>query len=86
MQSPPEQHEHVHSEVVHLKDLGLGEEENKDTQQLGEGDPAHHRRSHVRQSRVSSLHARVFTARAEPAYNVRAELHSYTNRLHNTRN
>ena len=82
MQSPPEQHEHVHPEVVDLKDLRLGEEEDKDPDELGEGDAAHHGGPHVGQGRVGTLTTRGQVAGAEPADNVGAEFHSNTNRLY----
>ena len=81
MQCPPEQHKHVHAEVVDLKDLGLGKEEHKDTDELGDGDAADHRLPHVGQCGVSTLHAGGQGTRAEPAHNVRAELNCNTNSL-----
>ena len=35
MQCPPDQHAHVHPEVVDLKYLGLGEEQYEHSQELG---------------------------------------------------
>ena len=75
MQSSPQQHEHVHPEVVYLEDLRLCEEEDKDADELGEGDATDHRGPHVGQGRVSTLNPRGQVARAEPAHNVRAELY-----------
>ena len=49
MKSPPQQHKHVHPEVIDLKDLRLGKEEDEDTDELGEGDAADHRGPHVGQ-------------------------------------
>ena len=34
-------HGDVHAEVVDLEELRLGEVEDKDTQELGDGDPTH---------------------------------------------
>ena len=42
MQGSPQQHAHVHSEVVGLKELRLGKEEDKDSEELSHGDSTDH--------------------------------------------
>ena len=81
MESTPQQHEHVHAEIVHLKDLGLGKEEDKHTNELGEGDTTDDRGPHVGQRVVCSLDACLQVAGAEPTHDVRAKLHRYPNSL-----
>lgn len=82
MESPPQQHKHVHPEVVHLKDLGLGEEEHEDTDELCESDTTDHRGPHVGQSIVCPLSASGKVAGAEPTDDVGTKLHRNTNSLH----
>ncbi len=62
MKSSPQKHEHVHSEVVHLKDLRLGKEEHKDANELGEGDAAHYGGPHVGQGGAGTFLTRALGA------------------------
>lgn len=57
MQGSPEQHQHIHTEIVDVKDLRLGKEQDKDSNELGDGYSTDHRGSHVSQGRVSPLNA-----------------------------
>lgn len=50
MEGTPQQHEHVHPEVVDFKDLRLGKEEHEDTNELSDGDATDYRCTHVGQS------------------------------------
>ena len=84
MQCAPEKHKHVHAKVIDLKDLRLGKEQHKHSDQLRDGDPRDDRLAHVGQRGVSALHASGGGAGAEPADNVRAELNSNTNSLRKT--
>ena len=72
VQGTPEEHQHVHAEVIDVEQLGLGKEKNKDAQELCDSDPTEDRRSHVVQSRLGPFSASPHV-RYEPTDNVRAE-------------
>ena len=80
MQSPPEQHQHVHAEVVDVEELGFGKEKDKDTKEFGDSDPTEDGSSHVVQGRLGPLPTTT-GVRYKPTDNVRAELNGYTNSL-----
>ena len=80
MEGTPEQHQHVHTEVVDVEEPGLGKKENKDTKELGDRDPTKHRGSHVFQSRSSPFPTSSRVG-YKPTNYVRAELNCYSNRL-----
>ena len=80
MEGAPEQHHHVHAEVVDVEEPGLGKEQDKDAKELGDGDPTEHGGSHVVESRLGPLPTTT-RVRHKPTNNVRAELNRYSNRL-----
>ena len=80
VQGSPEQHQHVHPEVVDVEQVRFGEEKDKDTQELCDRDPTEDRGSHVVQRRLGPLPA-ASHVRHKPTNNVRAELDGYTNSL-----
>lgn len=84
VQGTPEQHQHVHAEVVDVEELGLGKEEDKDSKKLGDSDPTEHGGSHVVQSGLGPLPTTT-SVRHKPTNNVRAELNRYTNGLQRRR-
>lgn len=81
MKSPPQQHQHVHPEVVNLKDQRPSEEEDEDPDELCDHDASDHKGSHVGQWWVSTLSACGQAAGAEPMNSVGAEFNSNTNGL-----
>ena len=80
MECTPEQHQHVHAEVVDVEERRLGKEKNKDSKELGDSDAAEDRGSHVVQSRLSPLPPST-NVRDKPTDDVRAELNGYANSL-----
>ena len=80
MEGTPEQHQHVHAEVVDVEEPRLGKEEDKDTEELCDGDTAEDGGSHVVEGGLCPLPAPP-DMRHKPANNVRTELHRYPDRL-----
>lgn len=80
MEGAPEQHQHVHAEVVDVKEPWLGKEKDKDSEELGHRDTTEHRRPHVVQGGLGPLSPPTNVGH-KPTYNVRAEFDRYSNRL-----
>ena len=80
MEGTPEQHQHVHAEVVDVEEPRLGKEKDKDTEELGDSDSTEDRGTHVIQSRLCPLPASA-NVRDKPADNVGAKLDGNTNSL-----